>query len=98
MSREQAHQEVVFAAAKIEDTSLVISQLQSLWHSMMTEGYPLTRRDFHTLQRKANITVNDFDQNNEELEIERAEQETQGIRTGGYLPGEEPPQKKPSRQ
>ena len=91
MSREQAHKEVVFTAAKIEDTSLVISQLQSLWHSMTTENYPLTRRDFHTLQRKANMTQNDFDQNTEELEVERAALEAQGIKTGGYLPGEEPP-------
>lgn len=89
MSREQAHKEVVFEAAKIEDTSLVISQLQSLWHAMVTENYPLTRRDFHTLQRKANITQNDFDQNNDELEIERAALEAEAVRQGGYLPGEE---------
>ena len=93
MSREQAHQEVMFKASKIEDTSLVISQLQSLWHAIVAENYPLTRRDFHTLQRKANITQNDFEQNNEELEIERAEQEAEGIRRGGYLPGEEEAQK-----
>ncbi len=94
LSREQAHKEVVFAAAKIEDTSLVISQLQSLWHAIVAENYPLTRRDFHTLQRKANITQNDFEQNNEELETERAITETLGLRTGGYLPGEEPPAQK----
>ena len=92
MSREQAYQEVVFAAAKIEDTSLVISQLQSLWHAMVSEKYPLTRRDFHTLQRKANVTQNDFEQNNEELEIERALDESAAIKTGGYLTVEDSPQ------
>ena len=96
MSREQAHEEVVFAAAKIEDTSLAVAQLQSLWHAMIAEKYPLTRRDFHTLLRKANMTQNDFEQNNDELEIERAEQETLGTRTG-YLPGEEPPPQNPPR-
>ena len=37
------------------------------------------------------MTQNDFDQNTEELEVERAALEAQGIKTGGYLPGEEPP-------
>lgn len=88
MSRKEAYSEVVFSAAKIEDTTLVVAQLQSLWHSMMTEAYPLTRRDFHNLQRRANITSNDFDQNNEALEIERAQEETLRLKNGGYLPGE----------
>lgn len=94
MTREEAHNEVVFAAAKIEDTSLAIAQLQSLWHAMIAENYPLTRRDFHTLMRKANVTQNSFEQNIEEMEIEQAERETQQIRTG-YLPGETPT---PARQ
>lgn len=89
LTRQQAHDQVTFNAAKIEDTAVVISQLQSLWHSMITEGYPLSKRDFHTLQRKANVTQNDFDQNNEELEIERAQEESAAVRTGGYLPGEQ---------
>ena len=98
MSREQAHENVIFAAAKIEDTSLVIGQLQSLWHAIVTENYPLTLRDFHTLQQKANITQNDYDQNTEELEIDRATKEALGTRTGGYLPGEEPPNQKTPRK
>ena len=97
MSRQQAQKEVVFAAAKIEDTSLAVAQLQALWHAMIAENYPLTRRDFHTLQRKANITQNDFEQNTDELETERAVAETLGIRAG-YLPGEEtPPAKIPGK-
>ena len=86
IDREKTYKEVTFKPAKIEDTTLVIQQLLSLWDSMSTKGYPLTKEDFHTLQRKANMTQNDFDQNEKQLEIERAQSEEEAMRRGLRTP------------
>lgn len=82
IEREKTYEEVTFKPARIEDTSLVVAQLIQLWHSMIAENYPLTKRDFHALQRKANMTQNDFDQNEKEMEIENAQAEAQGMTFG----------------
>lgn len=85
MSREQTYNDVVFKSAKIEDTAPEIAQLIALWHSMMTEGYPLTREDFHTLMKKINMTQNEFEQNQKTLEIENAAAEEAAIRRGNRM-------------
>ena len=85
MSREATFNEVVFKSAKIEDTAPEIAQLIALWHSMMTEGYPLTREDFHTLMKKINMTQNEFEQNQKTLEIENAAAEEAAIRRGNRM-------------
>ena len=85
MKREETYSEVTFKAAKIEDTTPAIAQLQALWHSMVSEAYPLTKRDFHELQKKAGVTKNDFEQNEDELEIENAAAEEAGIRYGNRM-------------
>ena len=52
---------------------------------MMTEGYPLTREDFHTLMKKINMTQNEFEQNQKTLEIENAAAEEAAIRRGNRM-------------
>ena len=88
IDREKAYDEVTFVPAKIEDTTLVIQQLLALWDSMSTKGYPLTKEDFHTLQRKANMTQKDFEQNEKQLEIERAQSEAEMLRYGSRTPNQ----------
>lgn len=85
MSREETFDEVVFKSAKIEDTAPEIAQLIALWHSMMTEGYPLTKEDFHTLMKKINMTQNEFEQNQKVLEVESAAAEEAAIRRGNRM-------------
>lgn len=86
--REKTYDEVTFAPAKIEDTTLVVQQLLALWDSMSTKGYPLTKEDFHALQRKANMTQKDFEQNEKQLEIERAQSEEELKRYGPRTPNQ----------
>ena len=85
MSREDTFEKVVFKSAEIEDTTPEINQLQSIWHSMVTEGLPITREDFHSLLKKLNVTQNDFEQNQKILEVERAIAEEEAIRRGNRL-------------
>lgn len=82
MPREETYKKVVFKAAKVEDTTPEINSLQSMWHSMKAEGLPLTQEDFHALLKKANLTQNDFEQNQKKLELERAADEEAGIQYG----------------
>lgn len=82
MSREETYQKVAFKAAKVEDTTPELNQLQSVWHSMVSEGFPLTKPDFHALLKKAGITNNDFEQNEKELEIEHASDVEAAMRYG----------------
>ncbi len=49
---------------------------------MVSEGFPLTKPDFHALLKKAGITNNDFEQNEKELEIEHAADEEAAMRYG----------------
>ena len=88
--REKTYDEVQFSPAKIEDTTLAVQQLLALWDSMLTKGYPLTKEDFHVLQRKANMTQNDFEQNEKQLEIERAQSEEELKRYGSRTPNQNP--------
>ena len=90
MDREKTYDEVTFAPSKIEDTSMVAAQLIAMWHSMTAENLPVTKEDFHTLLRKANITQNDFEQNQKVLEIERAASETETMRTGPRTTNQNP--------
>jgi len=82
MKREETYKKVVFKAAKVEDTAPEINYILSTWHSMRAEGLPLTQEDFHTMLKKANLTQNDFEQNQKKLEVEGALDEEAAMRYG----------------
>ena len=92
MKREETFEKVKFAAAKVEDTTPEINQLQNLWNSIKTQGFPLTKQDFYALLKKANLTQNDFEQNEKQLEIEGAADEENAIRYGNRTNEPNPPQ------
>lgn len=85
MSREDAFNKVKYSCARIEDTSLEVGQLISLWNAKKMQEFPITKEDFHKQVQKTGLTANDFEVNNDKLEIENAVAATAN---GGVLPGE----------
>ncbi len=88
MSREEAFANVKYIPAKIEDTSVEIAGLISLWISKKQNALPITAKDFHALLQKAGITDKEFEDYMDELEVEGAEEVASELKKGGYLPGE----------